>query len=132
MSDFKIKLKNHKWFFYFNNIFLEDYYLLYKYSLEKFNIVRLDQSISNDIKKKKDFNLLIGNGNSLEKVIWNKKMILNIIENLINWVFIKNKINNFICTKVPHCVEEFMVNSIKFKIIISKLIVFPKVFHTFA
>jgi hypothetical protein len=36
------------------------------------------------------------------------------------------------CTKVPRCVEEFMVNSIKFKIIISKLVVFPKVSHIFA
>jgi len=36
------------------------------------------------------------------------------------------------CTKVPRCVEEFMVNSIKFKRIISKLVVFPKVSHIFA
>jgi len=37
----------------------------------------------------------------------------------------------FICIKVPRYVEGFIINFIKFKIIISKIIVFPKVFHTF-
>lgn len=35
-----------------------------------------------------------------------------------------------ICTKIPRCVEEFMVNSIKLLRTINKLNSFPKVSHT--
>ena len=55
---------------------------------------------------------------------------------ILEWYYLSKPnfhfVYKFICTKVLRCVEEFMENSIKFKRIISKLVVFPKVSHIFA